>query len=160
EVRNAPIVRDVILERTARGLASQGAPADFAACARLISAYPDTARPAIVRGMEKGLEGRRVTQVPPELSAALSALWDRPRQGLDANLIRFAARLGSPEAVRKATEVVGNAAAPLSARTALVELLGQLAKPESLPVLLGLLDDPGSPLVPAAMNALGSYQAP
>ena len=162
DVQAAPIARDVLLERVARVLASQGTPADFNACATLLKAAPGEAQTsALVAGMEKGLEGRRLKEVPPALAGPLASLWDRPGAPAGVAVIRFAARLGSPKAYDKAVERITDRNAPLGDRTALVELLGQLARPDGLSVLLGLVDDPSAaPLLPAVVNALGGYQAP
>lgn len=162
EVEASPIVAALILERLARVLASQGSPADFRACARLLAAAPgDRQTGAIVAGMEKGLEGRALAAVPPALAGPLAALWDRPGTPPATPLIRFAARLGSPEAYRKALERVRDPRVPAPDRTALTELVGQLARPEGLPVLLALLDDDDArPLLPAVLNALGGYPDP
>jgi putative membrane-bound dehydrogenase-like protein len=162
EAQTAPIVLRTVLPRVAQVLASRATPADFAACARLLAAAPgDAQTSAIAAGMEKGLEGRRLTEVPPEMAGPLSALWDRPGAPPGVPLIRFAARLGSPEAFKKALERVNDRRAPAAERTALVELLGQLARPEGLPLLLDLVDDDASKgLAVAALNALGGYQSP
>ena len=160
EAQSAPIVRDVILQRLARALASRGTPDDFAACARLLSTAPGTVQTsAIVGGMEKGLEGRRLKGVPPALASALETLWDRPGAASSVSLIRFAARLGSKRAFNEALERLSDPAAPVPDRLALIELAGQLARPEALPLLLGMIEQPAAaPLLPGVVNALGSYQ--
>ena len=155
----AMVVR-TILPRLAQALASKGAEGDFAACARLLSAAKgESQTSAIVAGMEKGLEGRRMTEVPPVLSQPLAAIWERPdATASSVALIRFAARLGNAEAIQKAFERVKDPRASQADRTLLVELLGQLARPEALPVLLDLVEnDATRSLAPAALGALGGY---
>jgi putative heme-binding domain-containing protein len=122
--------------------------------------------------MEKGLEGRKLTEVPPALAGPLASLWRQPshanpkssvidHQASSVPLIRFAARLGSPEALKAAVARVNDANCPASDRMAVVELLGQIARPEDLPTLLALADDPRSrAILPETISALGGYQDP
>ncbi len=160
ENQSSAIVQETVLSRVARALAAGSTPSDFSACARLLAAAKGEAQTsAIVAGIEKGLEGRRLTAVPQALAGPLATLWDRPGAPPGVPLIRFAARLGSPDAIRKAIERVNDRKAPPADRAALVELLGQLARPESLPVLLDLVDSDAS-LTPAILNALGGFRDP
>jgi putative membrane-bound dehydrogenase-like protein len=156
----APLVRDVLLERVARVLAASGTAADFDACARLIAAAAgDAAIEKLVAGMEKGLQGRRLDAVPSALAGLLDRLRDRPAPSVA--LVRFGLRLGSAAADRKALERIADPKAPQAERIALIEVLGQLGKPESLAPLLSLLDREGSAAVRlAAINALGGYGQP
>jgi putative membrane-bound dehydrogenase-like protein len=160
DAQTPAIVRDVILERIARVLASQDADAAFSACARLLSAAPGEAQTrALVAGMEKGLEGRRSSTVPAALAGPLEKLWNRPNP--DVALVRFAARLGSREAYAIAIERMRDPDAPQAERSAFIELTGQLPWPEGLRVLLDLVDDDRSrPLLPAVLGALGGYREP
>ncbi len=157
-----PIVRDVLLERYARLLASNAGPADFATCARLLALASEFAATSkVINGMELGLQGRRVSAVPSELSTRLKRLTDDSTQRANIPLLRLAARLGDESARKLAQERVGDARAKAADRSSLVELLGQIAHLESLPVLLALVDDKDAEaLRPAVVNALGSYQEP
>lgn len=160
EAEQAPIVRDVLLERVARALAARAATGDFEACARLLAAAPGPiATRHLIAGMEKGLEGRRLDAVPAALVAPLAQLWNQPDPS--ASLIRFAARAGSRPALAKAVERAADPRAVQADRIALVELLGQLGETSSLPVLLDLADrDPNQAVRLAALNALGGFRQP
>ncbi len=160
DAQSPPIVRETILPRLARALASRSSPADFAACARLLAASPgEPQTSALVSGIEKGLEGRRLAEVPAALAGPLAALFGRTDRPPGVGLIRLAARLGSPEAIRKALDFLSDPRAPAADRAGLVELLGQLATPDALPVLLNLVD-PADALAPQALNALGGFNDP
>ncbi len=160
DAQRSPLVREALLERVARLLASRGEPDDFKACARLFDAAPDPeAIDHLVAGIEKGLEGRRLDAVPPALAAPLERLWDRPAPS--TSLVRFALRLGSLPAYRKALEIATDSKVPAADRVALIEVIGQLGKPDSLPVLLDLVGRETTPsLRMAVLNALGTFQQP
>ena len=160
DMQSTPIVREVVLERLARALAARASDDDFAGCARLLANAPDRGATAvIVAGMEKGLEGRALHEVPAALSSPLAELWGRAGASPGVPLIRFAARLGSPSALQKALERLADPNSATADRIALIELVGQLARPEALPVLLRLWNQADAiPLLPAVLNALGSYR--
>jgi putative membrane-bound dehydrogenase-like protein len=159
-VEMRPIVRRFLLERLARVLASNGKPTDFAACARLIGAANEPGETApIVAGMEKGIEGSPRDFVPEELEGSLAKLWSQGRH--DVTLVRLAARLGSPEGVREAAARTADPVTPVAERVSLVELLGQLRRPEAFVLLLELAkSDQDTLLQTAALNALGYVQEP
>ncbi len=157
ESQTSPIVRETILPRLARWLTSRGTPADFAACAKLLAKAPGEGEStAIVNGMDEGLAGHPLASVPPEIAPQLAVLWDLPAHPPTLSLIRFAARLGSPEALVVANDRLNNPQTPAADRLALVDLLGQRARPDSLPILLDHARE-GDPLAPAALRALGGY---
>jgi putative membrane-bound dehydrogenase-like protein len=160
DTEQTPLVRDVLLERVARVLASRAEPDDFAACARLLAAAPGAHEvDRLIAGMEKGLEGHRLDAVPPALERPLARLWDRTDPSVA--LIRFAARLGSGPAARTAVERVAAPGTPEAERLALIEVLGQLGKPEVLTPLLDLLDRKPSQAVQLALvGAVGSFNRP
>ena len=156
-VQTSAIGRGVLLERVARVLALLGADAD---CARLLAAAPgDEQKAAIVSGMEKGLEGRRLASVPAALTEAVDTLWRKPNP--DLTLIRFATRLGKPEAFATALQKLRDRRMAKADRVALAEIVGQMARPEGLPVLLTLADEDDSlAILPDVLSALGNYRAP
>lgn len=160
DLERSPLVRDVLLERIARVLASRGEPADFKACARLLAASPGNRESsALISGLEQGLEGRQLDAVPPELTVRLGKLWNQSSPSL--SLIQLAIRMGSDQAYRMALKRVADPRAPQPDRIALIEVLGQLQKPDSLPVLLHLIGhDESAALHLATLNALGRFSDP
>ena len=162
EGQRPAIAREVILERVARVLASGTAASDLAACARLLAAASgDGEVTAIVDGMEKGLQGKKIATAPAEIGDALKGLWERGGREPSVGLIRMGARLGSAEACALAMARLGDEKAALSDRVGMAELMGQLARPEALHALLDLFEGSGSEAIrPALINALGGYSSP
>lgn len=159
-MQGAPMVRQVLIERVARVLAARGSASDLAACARLLVSTDGSVRWEAVKGMEQGLQGRRVKDVPPELTAFLTHYYPGDKAKKGGDLQALACRLGSRDAVRDAIALIRDRKAPLPVRTRLMELLGQLGSPEALPLYFESISDPGCPLHAPALNALGNYQSP
>jgi putative membrane-bound dehydrogenase-like protein len=162
ELQARPLVSDFLLERTARALAADSSAGDFEACAWLLATTSGReATTRLMAGIEQGLAGRRLLAVPPPLEPPLAEIWEAAGPEPPAAVIRFAARLGSAGAVAAAHRRVEDTSIPESERIALVELLGQLGRSESRPVLLRLLGDPSWPgLQLAAASALAGYSDP
>ncbi len=163
DLRRQPLVRQYITERLARRHAAEESEAGFDACARLIITAPtpgDT--DLVISGMEQALAGRRLDRVPTVLVKPLTKLLKE--RGDDPSVIRFAARLGSPEAWQTALEIISrhaNGDGDSANRVALVEILGQSGKAECAPVLLQLFkrDEPDAVLT-ATLSALQRFDRP
>ncbi len=151
------LVREFLLERIVRALASDG---DFVHCARLLDEAPTDAEVSrLIAGIEKGLEGRALNEVPNAMAPALRRLWEKKEP--NAELMRFAVRLGSDEAYEKAVSKVLDAKATLADRLAMIELIGQVTRPNGRNSLLALLNrQEPSALHVAVLNALGGYNEP
>ena len=54
----------------------------------------------MIAGMEKAFDGKILAATPPEFTAVLVRLWAAGEPS--PSLVRFAARLGSPDALRRA----------------------------------------------------------
>ena len=162
EIQRLAVVRDAILERTARALASDGSNSDFAECARLLVAAPGPDQAArILAGMEKGLESRKLSGTPAPLAEILERTWNAAQPTPDPVLIRLAARLGRQSAIEAAMKTVRDPKANESDRIALMELIGQLGRPEDIPALVQILKtDKRSAIQLAAIAALGTYAEP
>ncbi len=160
EVQRSTLVRDHLLERLARALASGATPEDFGACARLLAAAPgDTEINRLIAGMEKGLEGQTISEVPEALEEAIRPYWDRPTP--EVTRLRLATRLGSEAAYRKVLERAGQSETPEAERRALIELIGQVRRPEGLELLLTMFGASESTSIrQAVLSALGSYSQP
>jgi putative membrane-bound dehydrogenase-like protein len=155
-MQSRPIVREVLLERIARASASDG---NFALCGELFERSPGEAESRrILAGVEKGLEGRALDEVPPPMRRALDRL--RGSHG-DIDLLRFAVRLGDDAAYRAAAARASDPKTPQADRLPLLELIGQVARPSGLDALLAMLarDEPDA-VAQAVLNALGGYAEP
>jgi putative heme-binding domain-containing protein len=87
--------------------------------------------------MDKALEGRQLPNVPAVLEKQVADLWTR--QKAVPLPLRFALRLGSPQAYERALALAADPRAPGADRVNLIEVLGQIGKPECVPVLLRVL---------------------
>ncbi len=162
EIQRMAMVRDAILERTARALASDGSDGDFEGCARLLTAAPGLdERTRLLTGMEKGLEGRKLARTPTPLAATLDRIWAEVQPAPDAVLIRLAARLGRVPAIEAAIQKARDSRATPSDRIAMIELLGQLGRAEDTTVLIEILGrDPSPAIQLAAVAAMGGCSGP
>ena len=162
DVPHTPLLRDAVLERVARALASEGSDGDFGACARLLAvARGQDSLVRLLTGMEKGLESRKLAQTPAPLAQPLAQIWAAAQPAPGVVLIRLAARLGSAPAIEAAVSKARDPHAAQSDRLAMIELLGQLGGPNDLPALLEILNrDPSATIQLAAVAALGSYSQP
>jgi putative membrane-bound dehydrogenase-like protein len=162
EMQRAPLVAEALLGRVARALVSDGSDADFAACARLLAAAPGkelTAR--LLAGMDEGLQGRKLAQVPAPMAGPLARLWAASKPAPGTVLIRVAARMGSPVAIAAAADKARDKRSSASDRVAMIELLGQLGRPDDLPRIVEILrTDPSPAIQLAAVAALGAYADP
>lgn len=150
-----PLVSRYIVERIARRYAAEGGDADFAACARLLQQAPGSADSLLlIKGMEQGLEGRRLASVPAPLEKPLADLWLKDSTNL--TLLRFALRLGSEPAFKRALELIVSGNTPQPERTALIDIVGQVGPPETAATLQQLAREPQP--VPIRMAALSSLQ--
>jgi putative membrane-bound dehydrogenase-like protein len=157
ETWQMPLIRQTLIERLGRRYMAEGGEADFATCARLLAAAPgpDEVK-LLVQGMDKALEGRQLPKVPAVLEKQLSDLWTK--QNSSPLLVRFALRLGSPQGYERALAIVADAKAPAADRSNLIEVLGQTAKPECIPVLLRVLSEgKGDEVRGAALAALQPF---
>ncbi len=158
EAWRTPLIRRTLIERLGRRYMAEGGDADLAACARLLASAPGPEEVRLLmQGMEKALEGRQLARVPPALERQLGALW---REGdRSALLTRFALRLGSVPAFERALEVAADPKAPEGDRVSLMDVLGQTARPEVVPVLLRVLAEGKTDgLRGAALSALQSFK--
>jgi putative membrane-bound dehydrogenase-like protein len=152
----APLVRGAILERIGRRYMVEG---DAEACARLLhqAPQPDHVN-LLVQGMDKALEGRRLEKIPAALEQPLADLLKSQPSNL--TLISFAIRLGSAEAYADALQRLGQASLRDAEAGTLVPILGQIGKPDAIPVLLKLLSSPSVTIRTATLGALQAFQDP
>jgi putative membrane-bound dehydrogenase-like protein len=154
------LIRETIVERLSRRYMAAGTDMDLEACAELLSLAPGAAESSLVlQGMEKALAGRFLKSIPARLRDQL-ALVQRSHPD-DLTLLRLRIRLSDPRALQAALQHVCDRNFNVTDRVALVEILGQLGKPEAVRALLQLLDD-SEPvrLRLAALSALQPFAQP
>jgi mono/diheme cytochrome c family protein len=115
----------------------------------------------LLAGMEEGLRGRKLARIPTPMAGPLARLWAEAQPAPGVLLIRLAARMGSAEAVAAAADLARNPRGAGADRAAMIELLGQLSRPEDLPVIVDILRRDASPTIQlAAVGALGAFAQP
>jgi putative membrane-bound dehydrogenase-like protein len=181
EAWQAPLLRDVILERLTRRYAAEGGEAGYTACARLLAAAPANGRGRLLAALEQGLHDRpsgaqtnhgtlfsdhavidkprephtaHEEALPPALSRQLDAAW--ADDTTDVTLIRLCSRLGRPGAHERAVALATDPKAAPATRLALLEALGDVGKPACVAPLLKLVGG-GEPEV-IQLAALGTLQ--
>jgi putative membrane-bound dehydrogenase-like protein len=138
EAWRVPLIRQTIVERLARRYMAPGGDENLATCAELLTRAPGAPEvELLLRGMEKALEGRNLSKVPATLEKPLAQLWKTQSSSL--TLIRFGLRLGVPEAYDRALQLAADRKRAQADRIGLIEILGQIARPASVPTLLKLL---------------------
>jgi putative heme-binding domain-containing protein len=127
------VVQEELLGRSMRRLATGGQQHDFDRCQQLLTKAPDgeSAR-RLVAGFEQAFQGRSVGALPEELAARLSE-----HQG---SSLALRLRRGDPQALQEGLRLVSDPRGDLQQRLQLVRLMGDIDLPESLPVLLDVLE--------------------
>jgi putative membrane-bound dehydrogenase-like protein len=152
-----PLVRQVLLERLARRYMAAGSEVDLATCVRLLACAPgEKEAEIVVRGLEKALEGRRLKDVPASLARQVEALWRRAAP--TETRTELAVRLGIDAAYQWTLRAVADLRVPAGERVRLIEMLGQIGRPDCASVLLSQLDRPGPQSIRlAALSALQAF---
>jgi putative heme-binding domain-containing protein len=145
-----PLVEKVILERVMRRYAQAGTQKDLLTCARLLRLAP-TAEGAkrLLTGFEQAYTGRPLVNLPQELIEAMAA------RGGGSLALRV--RQGNPEAVAEALKLAANPKADRAQRLQLLPILSEIREKRAVPVLLGVLDQPGDELRQTALTALQAF---
>jgi putative membrane-bound dehydrogenase-like protein len=153
------LVRDILLERIGRRYLAEGSDDGLRCCARLLNLAPGgRERELLIRGMEQALAGRRLDRVPDALEAPLARI---ERLSPSLALLRLQVRLGSKPAYDRLLRTAADPATRDLDRLALVETLGQVGAPDSVPTLTGILSTTKSEAVRAAtVTALQAFDTP
>jgi putative membrane-bound dehydrogenase-like protein len=155
-----PLVKQSLLERLGRRYLAEGKEADLAACTRLLDRAPSfAATELLLQGMEKALEGRRPGKAPAALADQVAALWQQRPD--NATVLRVALRLGNTAAYQHALKRTADPKTQESERLRLVEVLGQIGRPDCVATLLDLLREAKTePLRRALLAALQPFTEP
>jgi putative heme-binding domain-containing protein len=160
EAWSSSMVRQYLLERTARRFAAERTDKGFAACARLLELAPgDAEAERVVAGLDQGLAGTALPQTPAALRGPLEKA--RAAGPPTATLLRVLVRLGVPDAYDEAFRRAESDDTEVPARVALIDALGQAKRPGTAEVLLRCAG-PGRPpeVRGAAVSALQQFDDP
>jgi putative membrane-bound dehydrogenase-like protein len=149
-----PLVQKEILPRLMRRYASTGQRSDLAICARLLkqSPTPETTK-ALMQGFEEAYQGRSLSNVPPELIAALSAA--------GGGSVSLKIRQGDAAAIDEALKIIADEKASAPKRAEYASLFGEVKTPKSVAILQTTLTNTGDDgLKSAILTALQAYPDP
>ena len=155
-----PLLRETLLSRISRRLTAEQALDSLAVCAELLERAPDKdAVSALLNGMESALQGARLEVLPDVLDKALEKV--SSRFGSDSSWIGFVLRIGSPSAFASARTLIADQHNPDALRIEMIQKVSELRDPDSIPVLLTLIEEAyaSQVLKLAAMNGLRRYHS-
>ncbi|MFO1496877.1 MAG: PVC-type heme-binding CxxCH protein [Verrucomicrobiota bacterium] len=149
-----PLVQNQLLERLMRRYAQAGTRKDLLVCAQLFQLAPETEQARkLMGGFELAFKGRAMTGLPDELVQAMA------KAGGDS--LPWAVRRGQTEAVEKALRIITDSQAGEARRLEYIRLFGEVAQPQSVRVLLGLLrPESGAAICKSVLAALKLYKEP
>lgn len=148
-----PLADQHLVERLMKRYALAGTPVDLLHAAALLRAAPDKASgEKLLKGFEEAFQGRSLIGIPQELADALAA------SGGGSLALRF--RQGQPDAIEQAQRLIADSQAQPSLRVPVIEIAGQLHRPELQATLQQALQDPATPVQAAALAALMNYSDP
>jgi putative membrane-bound dehydrogenase-like protein len=155
KIWNNPVVSKTILTRLVQRYIIAGGEQNDASCARLFKLAPSENHAAILfNGLQEGLRGRDIAELPPVLTEALKPYKKLFReQALSLDL-----RSGKKEAVKKVLEIISDQNASLPERLTYIRIFSEINQPEVIPVLLQLVETSSSSAIKqAALHALQNY---
>jgi putative membrane-bound dehydrogenase-like protein len=153
------IVSQFILSRLAQRWMMEGGDENYAACADLLNLAPSSklAGP-FVDGLQEGLRGRDVSILSPALVKSM-----KPYQALmDKEPLSFLLRQNDKTAIDAALKIIADDNAEVIERLAYIRIFGEINHPESVPVLLKLVESGRSSgaIKQAVLETLPRYDDP
>ncbi|XOV94653.1 MAG: c-type cytochrome [Bacteroidota bacterium] len=156
---NQPLVKDFILNRLIQRYALEGGDKNYKACARLLELSPtNDSRQALMDGLQEGLRGKDLTEIPTNLADIMELYQGEYGEGK----LALGLRQNSAEAVTKALEVIADPKASLQERLSYIQIFGEIDQTEAIPVLLNLAKNQGvsTALRLASIQSLKHYDDP
>ena len=156
ELWQKKLVQNFLLKRLMQRYILSAGEANYNAASKLISLSPDKHYAKIViSGLREGLRGRDVIGLSAELTKAIqpyqSELFGAP--------LALSIRQGNQKSVTKALSIILDEKADFDQRLSYIILMGQTNQPESVPVLLEIVESSKSTaaMKEAALQALQRY---
>jgi putative membrane-bound dehydrogenase-like protein len=147
-----PLVREYMARRVAGRVA--GGVDSLAYVLGRYSARVDLQRD-VLRGMQAALNGERSLEMPPRWEAAYAKLAKSDDPEVRERAMKLAVLFGDEKAIESLRKAALDAAADKSARESALQALLSRQKPDLIPVLRQLLDDP--PLRESAIRGLAAF---
>lgn len=156
EMWNHPLVKKVILHRLMQRYTMEGGEENFAVCARLLDLAPSKEHAQIlIGGLQEGLLGRDLVELPSTLLKALEKFGDE----LGDAPLTLALRQGDETALTEALKIMADNNAELGVRLSYIQVVGEINQAAVIPELIKLVRNGQSPAVvkQAALHALQAY---
>lgn len=149
-----PLVQQVIIERLMRRFAQSGSQRDLLACAKLLRQAPEpNLRETLLKGFEAAFQGRSMAALPQELVQALVEV------GGGSLTLRL--RRNDALAIAEALRVLEDPHSSPATQIQLLEILGELSRPETMSTVLARADQASDSRVRhAALMTLTSFEDP
>jgi putative heme-binding domain-containing protein len=160
ELWRTPIFSKFIAARLGQRYTAERTTENLETAAQLLALAPGPESvDELVRGMEAGLQGDRVTSVPAALQKAVAVVWEaRPHS---PTLVSVALRVNHPAAEAAAIELLQDAKTPAAGRKSLLELLAERRVDAAVPVITALLKrEKAEPAKLDLLNALARFNQP
>jgi putative heme-binding domain-containing protein len=131
--------------------ALSGTRQELLAAAKLLDAAPDPQTiELLLKGFEEAYQGRSLAGIPTELVAAIS------RSGGGSTPLKL--RQGDPLAIQEAVNTIKDKSAKSNDRVQYLQILGELRRPEFVPILLDAVrGEHDETLASAALTALQAF---
>ena len=149
-----PLTEQFILERLMKRFASTGSRQDLLVCAKLLLLAPGPNEAKhLMTGFEQAFAGRSLAEIPDELAGALA------RQG--AVSVPLGIRLKRSDSLKEAMSLLANPTTPIRIKASLVETLGEVDEPSTVPALLAMLQESNKEeLTTTLLTTLARYPLP
>jgi len=155
-----PLFSQHLISRLGQRYTAERTDENLSTAAQLLALAPTLeAQDELIKGMEAGLQGDRVTSVPEALQKQVASVWGaRPHT---AALVSFALRLNYADAGPAAVEILAQPKISAAERRSLLELLAERRVEAAVPVITQLLKAEKSDNAKLdLLNALARFNAP
>ncbi len=138
ELWRTPMFRQHLLARLARTYTAGREASKLMAVASMLTQAPEPELvDQVVKGMEEGLQGNAITEVPESLLESLAVVWKSRTH--TPTLVSVALRLHHPEATAAAVAALGDAKTSAIERKGLLDTLSERHVEAALPGMIALL---------------------
>lgn len=155
-----PVFSKFIIARLGQRYTAERTEQNFQTAAQLLAMAPAPEfADELVRGMEAGLQGDRIADVPAALKKQVAEIWStRPHTPA---LVSFALRLDHPPAAEAAVQALTDPKTTAAERKSLLELLSERRIDAAVPVITTLLKkEKADPAKLDLLNALSRFNTP
>ncbi|WP_373514718.1 c-type cytochrome [Persicitalea sp.] len=153
------IVQQGLLSRVMQRFVMDKKPENLKAAARLLALAPnETSAKPLLNGLQEGLRGQNINELPPYLLKAL-----QPYQHLFGDAPQaLALRQGKSEVLKQVLNTIADPGAPIQERLSYIRILGEINQPDAIPQLLKVAQSAESSgaIKQAALQSLQRYDNP